>query len=126
MQSRILGAIALAMTIAISGSVHADPPEKVAATFQQVIAAVTAGDREAFVTLATPTIKSAFTPELMTSIKGTLGERLDAGYSAEYLCELNQAGLKVYLWKVTFADDGDDVVVRIAMQEGLVAGFFLQ
>ncbi len=126
MISRVLGIIALAIAIAFGSNVYADPPASVGKTFDKVVAAVISGDRDAFVALSTPAVKSGFTPELMKSIQGTLGKRLEAGYSAEYLCELNQAGLKVHLWKVSFRDGGDDVVVRIAMQKDSVAGFFLQ
>jgi len=126
MQSRLLGVIALTMAVAVAGNVHADAPASVAKTFDKVIAAVTAGDREAFIALGTPEVKSAFTPELMKSVRSSLGKRLEEGYTTQYLCELNQAGLKVHLWKVTFADGGDDAIVRMAMQKDLVAGFFLQ
>jgi len=126
MQLRVSGIIALMVAIAFGSNVYADPPASVGKTFDKVVAAVISGDRDAFVALATPAVKSAFTPEIMKSVRSAFGKRLEAGYSAEYLCELDQAGLEVHLWKVSFRDGGDDVVVRIAMQEDLVAGFFLQ
>jgi len=125
MQSRILVIVALT-TIAFASNAYAQPPENVAKTFDQVVAAVASGDQGVFATMGTPEVKSGVTAEVMGSLKSTVGKRLTAGYRAEYLCELNQAGLKVYLWKVSFKDGGDDVVVRIAMQEELIAGFFLQ
>jgi hypothetical protein len=30
------------------------------------------------------------------------------------------------VWKLTFKDAGDDVLVRVALKEGKVGGFFIQ
>ena len=66
------------------------------------------------------------TPQLMDAVSQQFGERLQHVDAVSYLCELNEKGCKVYLWKITFKVGGDDVVVRLAVQSQKVAGFFFE
>ena len=106
---------------------QAAEPDAVKKLFTKVVGAIEAGDRKEFVVDATDAVKEGTTDKIMESLNKQIGTRLKAGYDATYLCELKQAGYQVYLWKVTFKDKGDDVVVRMAInKDGKLAGFFLQ
>lgn len=95
-------------------------------TLDELLRAIKAGDREAFVVNATDQVKQGMTQQIMAALEAQLGKRLKQGYQATHLCQLNQSGYHVHLWKSTFADSGDDVVFRLAIKDGKVAGFFLQ
>jgi hypothetical protein len=103
----------------------ADPPAAVKKTFDKMLGAIKDKDRVAFIAAGTEDVKKGTTPEVMDALNKQYGARLKKGYDATYLCELKQAGFQVHLWKLTFKDKGDDVVVRIALKDGKVAGFNL-
>ncbi len=119
----LVGTLALTITAALPAK---DPEPAVKKTFEQLMKAVEANDRAAFVANATDAVKEGVTEKVMDVLSKHLGTRLKAGYEAAYLCELNQQGAKVYLWKLTFKEKGDDVVIRVALKESKVDGFFLQ
>jgi hypothetical protein len=122
-----LGLVAvLALLLNISGSKAAEPDRAVQKSFKNLVAAVQSADRDAFVAGATEAVKQGTTQQIMDDLKKELGSRLKKGYEATYLGNLKQAGVQVNLWKLTFKDGGDDVLIRQAMKEGKVAGFFVQ
>jgi hypothetical protein len=104
----------------------ADPAPEVQKTFDKLLSAIKANDRDAFVADATDAVKQGLTPQVMEGVNKQLSSRLTKGYEAQYLCALKQVGHQVHLWKLTFTDGGDDVVIRLALKDGKVAGFFLQ
>ena len=95
-------------------------------TFDKLLGAIKKADLDAFVADGNEAVKKGTTQTIMDDLKTAVGTRLDKGYKATYLCQLKQAGHQVYMWKVTFTDDGDDIVVRLAMKDGKVGGFFFQ
>jgi hypothetical protein len=104
----------------------ADASPGVQKTFDKLLAAVKANDRDMFLGDATDAVKQGTTPQIMEMLNKRLGSRLQKGYTATYLCQLKQAGHQVHLWKLNFKDGGDDVVVRVSLKDGKVDGFFLQ
>src|SRR5438876_1035932 len=92
--------------------------------FEKMMGAIKTNDREAFVADTTDDVKKGTTQEIMDALAKHLGTRLKKGYVATYLCQLKQAEHQVHLWKLTFKDDGDDVVIRIGIKDGKVGGFF--
>src|SRR5436853_313021 len=93
----------------------ADP--SVQKTFDKLLSAIKASDREMFVADATDAVKQVITQQVMDGLSKQLGSRLKKGYDAAYLCQLKQAGHQVHLWKLTFKDGGDDVVIRVALKD---------
>lgn len=120
--------IVLVCLLAVNDAVRADEPaEPVQKTFDRLIGAIKANKRDDFIVDAIDAVKQGVTQQVMDGLAKQLGARLDKGYKAAYLCELKQAGLRIHLWKLTFKDGGDDIVVRIAINKGgKVEGFFLQ
>jgi len=119
--------IVVAALLVNTGPAHgADPDTAARKTFDNLMGAIIANDREAFVAGATDAVRMGVTPAVVAGLNKDLGARMEGGYQAAYLCELMQAGHRVHLWKLSFKDEGDDVVVRIVLKENKVAGFFLQ
>ena len=122
----LLVALVAASALAAATAARAgDPAPAVQKTFDKLVAAVKAGDRDAFLAEATDALKQATTPQVMAGLS-KLGSRLGKGYKATYLCQLKQEGYQVHLWKVTFKDERDDVVIRVVLKDGKVAGFVTQ
>jgi hypothetical protein len=48
------------------------------------------------------------------------------GYEVFQLGILNQQGCQVYLRKLVFKDGGDDLLVKLALRNGKVTGFWFQ
>jgi hypothetical protein len=48
------------------------------------------------------------------------------GYKVVTLGTLNQQGCQVYLRKLIFKDGNDDILARLALRDGKVAGFWFQ
>jgi phage-related tail fiber protein len=118
--------IGLAFAVAGAPARAIDPDPAVKKTFEKLIDAVKANDRDAFIADGTEAVKKGVTEEVMEVLSKQLGARLKKGYEATYLCQLKQASHQVHLWKVTFKDGGDDIVIRVALKDGKVDGFFLQ
>lgn len=55
-----------------------------------------------------------------------LSPRLKEGYQVHYLTQLNQQGHEIHLWKISFTDQGDDHLAKLALKDGKVAGFWIQ
>jgi hypothetical protein len=104
----------------------ADADKGVQQTLTDLLSAIQANDRDTFLAQATEAMKKGMTSQLMDKVSREFGSRFAKGYQAQYLCRLNQKGLRVYLWKITFKAGGDDLVARLAMDDGKVAGFFLE
>jgi hypothetical protein len=90
-----------------------------------MLKAIVAQDRDAFVEHGTDAVKAGTTKGIMTFLHEKIGERMAEGFELTYLTALQQGGHEIHLWKLA-CKEGDDTVVRIAMKDGKVAGFFLQ
>ena len=48
------------------------------------------------------------------------------GYKATYLTELNLQGNRMLIWKISYEKKGNDMLAKLVMIDGKVAGFWLQ
>lgn len=56
-----------------------------------------------------------------------LGPRLQIGYQADRLASYQQQGYEFSLWKVSFKDNGDDIIATLNVtRTGKVGGFVLR
>jgi len=92
----------------------------------KLLKAVEANDYDGFVADGTAEVKAALTKQMLEGVSAQMAPRMKKGYEATYLGELKQSGCKVYLWKLTYKDGGDDTVARLSLKDGKVAGFLLQ
>jgi hypothetical protein len=95
-------------------------------TVHALLAAIATNNYDALVANAVPALKTRITKETFTQVSTQLSPRLKKGYKLQYLGSLKQQGVEVFLWKITYTDGGDDMLSRLVMQEGKVAGFWFQ
>jgi hypothetical protein len=69
--------------------------------------------------------KVALTEEIFKSVVEQMAVRQKQGYQSLYLEEMKQQGYQVHIWKLTFKDAGDDVLVKLSIKDGKVGGLFL-
>ena len=79
-----------------------------------------------FVASGDAAFRSGMTQQILDSVRQSLAPRLKQGYTAKFLTSLNQLGFTVYLWKLEFKDNNDDILATIALKDGRVSGFWLR
>lgn len=94
--------------------------------FRDQIIAVERNQFDVFIQNGTPEFKK-FSRFDFAKVNAVMARRFTAGYQSTYLGDLNQAGLKVHLWKLAFADKGDDSLVKMVVDKNSnIAGFWFQ
>jgi negative regulator of sigma E activity len=125
--SRIVAAVLLVcVAIWTSPGVASGSEKEAEAILQRLLTAVQSHDYEAFVADGTAEFRSHLTKHIFARVSAQLSERMKRGYSTSYLGQLKKQGYPVYLWKMTFSDQGDDVLIRLVLQDQKVGGFWLQ
>jgi len=95
-------------------------------TVNTLLAAIATNNYDALVANAAPALKTRITREAFTQVSTQLSPRLKKGYKLQYLGSIKQKGAEVFLWKIIYQDGGDDMLVRMVIQEDKVAGFWFQ
>lgn len=95
------------------------------AVVQQLLDAMAQNDYQAFTAQGTADFAAIDEAEFV-QVANSLSPRLQKGYAVEYLGTLRQQGLDISVWKVTFQDNGDDLLATLNVQNGRVGGFFLR
>ena len=83
-------------------------------------------DYSTFIADGTPLFKKSLTKAAFQSVSNQVAPRLKKGYTTSYLEELKQQGCRVLLYKLSYSDGGDDTLAKLVLQDGKVAGFWLQ
>ncbi|NYE24656.1 hypothetical protein [Pigmentiphaga litoralis] len=91
-----------------------------------LLAAIQAKDYQQFVGLGNANFgkldKAAF-----DAVSTQLSPRLQAGYTADRLTQYQQQGYEFSLWKISFKDNGDDIIATLNVaRDGKVGGFVLR
>lgn len=123
----LLAAVAVLLLAAavVAGAAAAEAPGN-PALFKKMIGALGSGDYEAFIAGGDPAFKAALTKPLFDGTAAKVGPLLKAGYTPTYLGTLNQGGWTIHLWKLSFKEGGNDLLVKMAMKDGKVVGFNFQ
>jgi hypothetical protein len=101
------------------------PPEA-ENTLKCLLAAAQAEDYDAFIGHGTHRFQQGISKEMFDTVSRQVANRLKAGHSTEFLTEINQCDHRVFLWKLSFADAGNQFIARLALAtDGKVAGFML-
>ena len=95
-------------------------------TANTLLAAIATNNYDALAANGAPSLRTRITRETFTQVSTQLSPRLLKGYKLQYLGSLKQQGVEVYLWKIIYTDGGDDMLARLVVQEGKVAGFWFQ
>ncbi|MGC1456383.1 MAG: hypothetical protein WA946_14450 [Nitrospirota bacterium] len=92
-------------------------------TLKQMLDAIQDKSYEPFVARGDLRFKNGFTTTMFTELSRQLGPRLRQGYSMTFLTTLHQRDYMVYVWKLAFKDNKDDLLVNMAIKDGNVTGF---
>jgi hypothetical protein len=114
----------LISVIAPYAAVAASQESGVDKTLRSMLEAIQKGSQEDFAKEGDEAFKKDATQAVVDRAKELHGDRLKNGYQMTYLTELKQKGKKVHFWKLTFKDNGDDLLVRVTFSNGKVVGFF--
>ncbi len=122
-----LAALFLFSLFSISAFTESNPREPVKNFFDEQLSSIASTDYEAFVSHTDSNFRQSVTQAQFKDLANALSEKLQSGYASTYLGTLNQKGLKVYLWKITYTDTKDDDLVKMVLRENEeIAGFWIQ
>jgi hypothetical protein len=110
----------------VSNAAFPQTPQQPEAIMRSMLAAIQANSLTDFDAPADETVKSAMTQQILDKMNQQLAPRFKQGYIVVGMGSLKKEGALVYLWKLEFKDEGDDVLVTMAVKDGKVAGFYLR
>ena len=94
--------------------------------FDRLTAALLTGNHDGFIADGDDGFRDGITPENFARVSNSLRPRFTTGHDATYLGQLRDRGTQVFLWKLTFHDGGDDLLARLCVRKGRVAGFLVR
>ena len=119
-------AATLALAALISPAFAATEGPATEGTMNTLLTAISGGNYDALIANAAPALKQRITRETFNQVSAQISPRLKKGYTLQYLGNLRQQGVDVYLWKITFKDGGDDMLSKLVLLDNKVAGFWFQ
>ncbi|HIK05057.1 MAG TPA: hypothetical protein IGS40_10125 [Trichormus sp. M33_DOE_039] len=99
-----------------------NPPQNVIDCVQIILDAIATGNYDLFLTVGDVDYQAGITKEMFDSVSSQLIPRMSEGYTTTYFGQLKQREYQTYLWKLSFADAGDEFVVRMAVNGDRVGG----
>jgi hypothetical protein len=100
-----------------------DTPDDITKScFETLLAATAADDYERFVSVGSESFKSRLKPEMFHPVCQWFAPRLKTGFTSTFFGDLRQQGHAVFFWRLRFEDGGDDLLFRMSMTDGKVAG----
>src|SRR5262245_18351622 len=93
--------------------------------FDNLLAATAADDYEQLVSMGDDTLRRSITPTVFHKVSQSLAPRIQRGCTPTYLGQLRQGESWVSLWRLVFAEGGDDRLVRVSASQGRVAGILV-
>jgi hypothetical protein len=91
------------------------PPENVINCLQTILDATATGNYDLFLTVGDSDYRRDITKEIFDQVSSPLIPRMSEGYTTTYFGDLKQGETQTYLWKLSFADDGHEFIVRMGM-----------
>jgi len=126
---RVLGSLVLlaacAMTALIPLAQAATDHAADQPVVEQLLEAIARKDYQAFIGQGTPDFAQLEEPQF-DQVANAVAPRLQQGYSVQYLGNLRQQGLEISVWKISFQDQGDDLLATLNVSNSKVGGFFLR
>jgi hypothetical protein len=120
-------AVVVAATMgATSGVAMAQPSQQPESAMKSMLAAIQVNSLADFNALGDRSVQAAMTQQILDQMSQLLGPRLKQGYTVVGMGSLKKEGAVVFIWKLEFKDEGDDVLVTMAVKDGKVAGFYLK
>ena len=126
MKSSMLRCVLLAAVLLPMTAWADNEPAEAGHLLSSLLSAVAEEDYPQFRALGTEDFQAGIPEAEFNRVTDAMAERVEQGYEADYLTHLNQQGYRVEIWKISFADGGDDTLARLVVFEGKAAGFLLQ
>jgi hypothetical protein len=102
-----------------------DPPAPSKEVFEKLVNGLATDNYETFVELGGDRFKDAFTADVIADLTKKVGDPLKDGYDAVYFGTIRQHGQDTYVWKLSFKDGRDDLLMRFSLKEGRLNAFQL-
>lgn len=99
------------------------PEKAVQEALLAALETVEADDFANFARLATDAYKAALKKDWFDDMAKFRTPRLEQGYNVVYFGDLKREGYTVYMWKLVFADKGDEWLGEISWKDGKMDGF---
>jgi len=118
-----------AILIMLSASHYAtaeNRPVKEVEQLTQLMQAISHNDYVTFIANGNTQFRSDITKQAFKSVADQVGGLVLGGYKATYLTELNLQGNRMLIWKISYEKKGNDMLAKLVMIDGKVAGFWLQ
>ena len=103
----------------------APAPAEADRLFTGLLDAVKAESHESFIALGSHCFQHGVSQEMFTAVGAQVGAFLRQGYETAYLGLIRRKGHEIHLWKLSYADGGDDNLAHLTFAEGKVTGFWL-
>jgi hypothetical protein len=101
-------------------------PDEAENTMKLLLKATEAADYDAFLAPGTESFQKGIAKSMFYRVSEQVASRLKAGHTLEYLTEIRQGKFRIFLWKLSFRDRGDEFIARLALTaDGKVAGCLL-
>lgn len=101
------------------------PSQNVIDCLQIILDATVSNNYDLFVTVGDSSYKVSITKQMFEGVSEPLAPRMLEGYTTAYFGHLKQLHYQIYLWKLSFEDDGDEFVIRMTMDRDKVAGILI-
>ncbi len=113
------------MSTVSASPVQAQVPIEADRLFTALLDAVKAESYENFIALGSHCFQHGVSQEMFAAVGAQVGAFLRQGYEATYLGLIRRKGHEIHLWKLAYADGGDDNLAHLTFLEGKATGFWL-
>ncbi len=103
----------------------ADAPPAATQLCKTLLTAIATNDLAAFQNDGNEAFRSGITKPMFESVSAQLSPLFKDGYESEFLTSLKQRKMDVYLWKITPKTGSDQFVAKLVLEDGKVAGFWI-
>ena len=101
------------------------PPAVAQQTFELMLGAIEDGDYATFVSRGDENFKTTLTKPQFDSVATQLAAPFKRGAHTRYLGVLKKSSGLVYLWALSFGEDGTDSLVQMTLKDEKVNGFWI-
>jgi hypothetical protein len=122
----ILSALALLVSVPRVARAEGSAPPEADKLLAHLIEAVKAESYDAFLADADANMKKQLSHQQFEGLCGLYTKPLKKGYALTYFGQLMKKGMVVYVWKVAAVGAPEEVLVRMAVKDGKVAGVLVQ
>ena len=104
---------------------HKLPDKPVQDAVLALLAAVEGDDFANYLRVGDDEFQADMTKEKFGRLMDLMAKRLEKGYVVVYFGELQKAPYTIHMWKLSFKDEGRELLGEISIRDGKVAGFYI-